>query len=108
MPSAELLAAIDASAQSLLQATSSRVFLRQLREFTSAVARVPDHPAGTFSPVEIARVSSTCERVITSIERRLESSDDTAGVEQQLTEAIEEIKREMEEVSRWRRHFLQS
>jgi chorismate mutase len=88
--------------------SSARAYLKQLRDFVAALSRIPDYPAGTFSSVEIAQVSSTCERVITQIEQRIEAGDDPSGVKQQLAEAIYDVRREMEEVARWGRHFLQS
>jgi hypothetical protein len=104
----ELLAEASAAAHSLFPDATSRAFLKGVRDFVSALARVPDYPAGTFSPVEIAQLSSTCERVISTIEMRIDSGADTSGVKQQLAEAIDEARRELEEVSRWRRHFLRS
>jgi hypothetical protein len=104
----DLLAEASAAAHSLFPDASSRAFLKGVRDFVTALSRVPDYPAGTFSPIEIAQLSSMCERVISTIELRIDSGTDTSGVKQQLAEAIDDARRELDEVSRWRRHFLQS
>jgi hypothetical protein len=102
------VAAANEAAHSLFPDAASRAFLKSVRDFVAALSRVPDYPAGTFSPVEIAQLSSTSERVIGSIETRIESRQDPSGIQQQLAESIYDVRRELEEIGRWRRHFLQS
>ena len=77
-----------------------------MREFVGALAHVPDFPAAEFTPLEIEQLSATAEQVIEAIERRLENSKDRVATQQELAESVYEIRREMEEITRWRRHYL--
>jgi len=101
----ELLGAISAAAEGLSSA-SGRTFLKLMREFVGALAHVPDFPAAEFTPIEIEQLSATAEHVIEAIERRLENSKDRVATQQELAESVYEIRREMEEITRWRRHYL--
>jgi hypothetical protein len=104
----ELMSEAQTAAHSLFPDAASAAFLKSVRDFVAALSRVPDCPADTFSSVEIAQLSSAAERVILTIEARIESAQDRSGVRQQLAESIDDVRRELDEVSRWRRHFLQS
>ena len=103
--SALLLGAISAAAEGLSSA-SGRTFLKLMREFVGALAHVSDFPAAEFTTLEIEQLSATADRVIEAIERRLESSKDRGATQQELAESVYEIRREMEEITRWRRHYL--
>jgi hypothetical protein len=101
----ELLGAISAAAEGLSSA-SGRTFLKLMREFVGALAHVPDFPAAEFTTLEIERLSATADQVIEAIERRLENSKDRGATQQELAESVYEIRREMEEITRWRRHYV--
>jgi hypothetical protein len=101
----ELLGAISAAAEGLSSA-SGRTFLKLMREFVAALAHVPDFPAAEFSTLEIEQLSATAEQVIEAIERRLENNRDKVATQQELAESVYEIRRELEEITRWRRHYL--
>ena len=105
MNAPELLGAISAAAEGLSSA-SGRTFLKLMREFVGALAHVPDFPAAEFTPLEIERLTATANQVIEAIERRLENSKDRVATQQELAESVYEIRREMEEITRWRRHYL--
>ena len=77
-----------------------------MREFVGALAHVPDFPAAEFTTLEIEHLSATAEQVIEAIERRLENSRDRVATQQELAESVYEIRRELEEITRWRRHYL--
>jgi hypothetical protein len=101
----ELLGAISAAAEGLSSA-SGRTFLKLMREFVGALAHVSDFPAAEFTTLEIEQLSATADQVIEAIERRLESSKDRGATQQELAESVYEIRREMEKITRWRRHYL--
>jgi len=101
----ELLGAISAAAEGLSSA-SGRTFLKLMREFVGALAHVPDFPAAEFTALEIEQLSATAEQVIEAIERRLENSKDRVATQQELAESVYEIRRELEEITRRRRHYL--
>ena len=104
----ELISDAQAAAHTLFPDAASAAFLKSVRDFVAALSRVPDCAADTFSSVEIAQLSSASERVILTIETRIESGQDASGIRQQLSESIDDVRRELDEISRWRRHFLQS
>jgi hypothetical protein len=101
----ELLGAISAAAEGLSSA-SGRSFLKLLREFVGALAHVPDFPSAEFTPLEIEQLSATAEGVIEAIERRIEHGNDRVTTQRELAESVYEIRRELEEIARWRRHYL--
>jgi hypothetical protein len=102
----ELLGAISAAAEGLSSA-SGRTFLKLLRDFVGALAHVPDFPAAEFTPLEIEQLSATAEGVIEAIERRIEDGKDKVATQQELAESVYEIRRELEEIAHWRRHYVQ-
>jgi hypothetical protein len=98
--------AATAAARDLEPDQSGKAFLKRTGEFISALAHVPDLPAADFSAVEIEQLSSTAD--IAAIERRIESGADKPLVQQDLAANIYEIRSRLEEITRWRKHFLQS
>ena len=70
------------------------------------LASVPDFPAGTFSEAEVARLASLSDDVIERIETRVASEGDSAADQQRLVEAVYVIRRALEEIDHWRRHYL--
>ena len=105
MNAPELLNAISAAAEGLSSA-SGRSFLKLLRDFVGALAHVPDFPAAEFTPIEIEQLSATAEGVIEAIERRIEHGKDRVTTQRELAESVYEIRRELEEIALWRRHYL--
>jgi hypothetical protein len=101
----ELLGAISAAAEGLSSA-SGRSFLKLLRDFVGALAHVPDFPSAEFTPLEIEQLSATAEGVIEAIERRIERGNDRVTAQRELAESVYEIRRELEEIALWRRHYL--
>ena len=96
------------AAHGLSPDVSGKTFQKLTREFVSALAQVPDWPAADFTPVEIEQLSTTADDVIAMIEQRIEAGADRPAVQQDLAATIYDIRRNLEEISRWRRHFLQS
>jgi hypothetical protein len=106
MSAADLLKNASAAATDVVTNTSSgRAFAKQIRDFVDALARVPDYPATEFSPLELEQLSSKAEHVIAAIERQI---DDDAGQRPDLTEMIEDVRKRIADLNRWRRHYLQS
>lgn len=109
MSASDLLKAASTAAHDAVSSnTSGRAFRKLTRDFVDALARVPDYPAADFSPLEVEQLSSTAEHVIAAIERRIDADEDRDRVKQELAETIYEMRRRLEEISRWRRHYLQS
>ena len=107
---ADLLKTASAAATNVVTNTDSggRAFRKMIRDFVDALARVPAIPATEFSPLELEQLSSKAEHVIAAIERHIDDDADKEGARQALGEEIDAVRRQIEELNRWRRHYLQS
>ena len=74
-------------------------------EFTHLLTTVPDHAPRELSTDSIGLLARLAEDVITRIERRVSSGDDSGAVQLDLVEAVYGIRRALEEIDRWRRHY---
>jgi hypothetical protein len=109
MSASDLLKTASAAAHEAVTNTEpGRSFRKRIRDFVDELARVPDHTATEFSPLEIEQLSSKAEHVIAAIERQIEDAGADGGARQDLNEAIDDVRRQLEEINRWRRHYLQS
>jgi hypothetical protein len=107
--STDLLKTASAAAHDVVANTGSGPAFRQfIRDFADALARVPDYPATEFSPLAIEQLSSKAEQVIAAIERHIDDHVDRAAARQNLAEAIDDVRHRIDEINRWRRHYLQS
>lgn len=107
MSAADLLRNASAAARDVVaNPASGRAFAKSIRDFVDALARIPDYPATEFSPLELEQLSSRAEHVIAAIERQIE--DDAANPRPDLVEMIDDVRRQIAEINRWRRHYLQS
>ena len=106
MTPSELVTAVSETAQALAQTESGRSFVKSIAKILDALSRVPDYSSTAFSSEEIARLQLAAEQSITAIEVRIETGDDNGTVQLKLARAIYELRRELEEVDRWRRHYL--
>ncbi len=83
-----------------------RVFRRAVNDFVGVLASVPDYPAAEFSIDEIGVLRTLSEGVIDRIEQRVSAQDDSASVQRGFVEAVYDIRRRLELIDEWRRHFL--
>ena len=82
-------------------------FDKTVAGFVQLLATVPDYPATEFSQDGIGTLKATAEAVIISIEARIEKGEGSATDERHMAEGVYEIRRLLEEIDRWRRHYLQ-
>ena len=75
-------------------------------QFVGLLHRVPDYPASTFSPDAIGVLRTLAEGVIEKIEDRVHAGQDERNEQQVLVEAVYDIQAALEEIDRWRRHYL--
>ena len=106
MTPSELVTVVSETAQALVQTESGRSFVKSIEKILDALSRVPDYSSTAFSREEIARLQLAAEQAITAIEVRIETGEDNGSVQLKLARAIYELRRELEEVDRWRRHYL--
>jgi hypothetical protein len=105
----DLLKTASAAATDVVTNTESgRAFRKVVRDFVDALARVPGLPATEFSPLELEQLSSKAEHVIAAIERHIEDDDDKESARLLLGDEIDEVRRQITEINRWRRHYLSS
>lgn len=83
-----------------------RAFEKAVREFVQLLATVPDHAAGEISSEQIEVLGTLAESIIDRIEERISVDDDPASVQLELAGAVYEIRRRLENIDQWRRHFL--
>ena len=99
-----------ATAQKLVEeiatAEGGRSFDHRVIEFTRLLATVPDSSPSEITTADLDILRELAERVIREIESRLEVHDDRQAVQSDLAEAVYRIRGGLEEMDRWRRHFL--
>jgi hypothetical protein len=101
----ELVAKVAELADTILTTKASHAFAKAVGTFVQALATVPDYPAATFSDDAVSRLLSLSEQVIEQIEQRLNTEQDRAAVQQDIVGAVYEIRRVLENIDRWRRHY---
>jgi hypothetical protein len=86
---------------------------RSPRRFTSAVGRferllagVPDFRPLDFRAGELQMLAQISEGMIDRIEGRVGNGVDADSVQQQLVMTLYDIRRDLEEIHRWHRHFF--
>ena len=81
-------------------------FETAVRDFVRLLATVPDYPAKDFSVDTVGSLKTLSEDVITNIETRISANADPGADQQQLASGVYEIRRLLEEIQHWRRHYL--
>ena len=93
-------------AETIGEATHRHALRHAVRNFVGLLAVVPDYPAREFSSAEIGALTTSAEAVIARIEQRVSTDDDSTTVQLELVGAVYEIRRRLEQIDQWRRHFL--
>lgn len=96
-------AAIDAAGR-VRDAEHLRPFKHAVGDFVQLLGAVPDEPAGTVSSDEARVLQSLGQDVIDHIEERIPDIASATDA-QMLASSVYEIRRLLEEVTRWRRHY---
>ena len=95
---------VEASEQ-MAKAQTARGLVRAARQFVAALALVPDCPISDFASSALDTLQPAAERVVATIEARLDAGRDRDSVQLELAKAIYDIRRELEEINRWRQHY---
>jgi len=101
----ELVAKAAEIADIILTTEPSHAFAKAVGRFVQVLATVPDHPPETVSDDTVSRLLSLSEQVIEQIEQRINTEKDGAAVQQDIVGAVYEIRRVLENIDRWRRHY---
>jgi len=81
-------------------------FSASVRDFVRLLSTVTDYPVTDFSADGIGALKTLAEDVIEHIEVWL--STNASPADQQLASAVYEIRRLLEEIDRWRHHYLRA
>ena len=92
--------------ETIAAAEGGRGFDRAVIEFTRLLDTVPDSGPSELTAADIEQLRVLSERVIEQIEVRLEFREDRKAIQSDLAEAIYKIRSGLEEMDRWRRHYL--
>lgn len=79
-------------------------FSRAVRGFIRALSEVPDEPAGSMTSEDVRTLQLLGQDVIDRIEERVPDLHKAADA-QELVSGVYEIRRLLEEASRWRQHY---
>jgi hypothetical protein len=97
------------AAQLAADVTAARhkhAFETAVHAFVTFLSGVPDSAAGEWTREGLSLVRARAEDVVEAIEQRLEAAGGSGHAEQRLAESIYGIRRALEEIDRWERHFL--
>ena len=104
----DLIASAVEFSDTIRTTTHAHAFDKAVARFIDILARVPDAPAGSLSEVGVKTLLDSSEQVIARIEERVAGDDDSPAGQQRLVKRIYEIRARLEEVDRWRRHYLKT
>ncbi len=99
-----LTQAVEAS-EGIQQARRRHAFEDAVRAFTRVLRTVPDYAPHALSSDAVGGLRTLAEGVIARIEERVATARDPCGVQVDLVERVYEIRRALEEIEIWRRHY---
>ena len=97
-------AAMEA-AQTVFDTTRGRKFDQAVRAFERILGAVPDSAPDEISAGALQVLRHLAERVIARIEERVESEVDGQPLQLELAEHVYEIRRVLEKIDYWQRHY---
>ena len=95
-------------AAAVATATHERDILKAVRSFLRFLQGVPDSAPAEWSHESLARLGKTSEDVVAAIERAIEGAGKAGSSARTLAEEIYAIRRALEGIDHWERHFLGS
>jgi len=105
MPGDMVSQAIEA-AHAIGHAHGGRRFAAAVGQFAETLASVPDYTPADVPSGTIPLLKALAEDVIVQIERRIDAGRDRAVVQRDLAESVYDVRRGLEEIDRWQRHYL--
>ena len=83
-------------------------FVADVERFVAYLGAMPDNGVSDITESVVASVRREADRIVDCIESRLELSGDRSSVQQKLASSVYDIRRNMEQVELWFRHFHNS
>lgn len=100
-----MVARVEALAGEIAGTRHGRSFGHAVDQFVELLGSVPDLGPGELAATDIARLRDLAEGVIQLIELRLESDDDRQSRQRNLAGGVYKIRRQLEQIELWRRHY---
>ncbi len=92
-------------AQAVLNASRPRPFLKAVRAFTAVLDDVPNSAVSEWSPQTLAALRTAAEAVVDAIEQQIADAE-AGSFQRELAAAVYEVRRSLEEIDKWERHYL--
>ncbi len=93
-------------AETIRETARRRPFEKALQDFIHLLAEVPYLAARDLSAAEVGVLRAIAESVIDRVEQRIAGDDDATSVQLKLAGSIYEIRRRLENIDQWSRHFF--
>ena len=101
----EELAAAIAIVKDLPNTRRGAAFVADVERFVACLGAMPDNRASDITEPVVASVRREADRIVDCIEKRLEHGGDRSTVQQKLASSIYDIRRNMEQIELWFRHY---
>ena len=92
-------------AEAVRTAKRHRPFVKAVHEFSGFLRHVPNSSPGSWSHESIKQLGDIADRVVEAIELQISASDSTED-QRDLAARIYSLRRSLEEINTWERHFL--
>jgi hypothetical protein len=93
------------AAQAVNDATRGGAFDKAVRHFVETLRRAPDQTPKGLPADTVEVLSRLGDQVVEAIETRLYMAGDRVSVQRDLAAAVYDVRKAVEEIHRWWRHF---
>jgi hypothetical protein len=100
-----LLSDLDTAVQEVRVETHASAFKDRLAQIVTALGTIQDLPPATVTADDMKRLRELVEETVEAIERRIDTGGDSESVQQHLAGTVYEVRRRMEAVEVWFKHF---
>lgn len=83
-------------------------FVADVERFVAYLGAMPDNRVSDITESVVASVRHEADHIVDCIEERLENGGDGSSVQQKLAASIYDVRRNMEQVELWFRHYHDS
>ena len=80
-------------------------FVAGVERFVAFLGTIPDNKFSDVTESVVVTLRREADRLVDCIESRLELSGDRSSVQQKLASSVYDIRRNMEQVELWLRHY---
>lgn len=101
----EALAEATDIVNGLSNARSGRAFVADVERFVAFLGSVPDNKASEITDSLVTSVGLVADQIVDRIENRIDSAKDKPAVRQRLASSIYDVRRNMEQLEQWHRHY---